>query len=340
MTALTSLTANQQESIIQCPVCGSICTDTPIYKYSAVEAAAHFCPVTRNSQRNQRLLQSIRQLWKGDECSIIQCHECDFAFAYPYVAGDEQFYSILHEQYGYPRWRWDYDIAVKAVIDHSQKGRILDIGAGTGNFLKSLDSEWETYAVEGSDTTRNELEKAGIKVFPSLSDVVIKEAETFQVITMFQVLEHIGEFQQVLAQCYQILKPQGKLLITVPDGKAMLQQEKITGCPDMPPNHLNKWTAKNLSLALEKSGFQVESVIKEPSSWHHVAYSLQLKIMHDAASNPNSIAARIYRIPNRKLRIPLLSLLAPISLFQLAGSINQLLQGESFGILAIKPSPN
>src|SRR6266704_1242568 len=96
---------------VECPVCGSLCSGTGLYRYTVVEAAAHFCPRTRDADRHRRLQACIRRLWQGEECVILRCSACGFAFGHPFVGGDEEFYSILHEQKDYPAWRWDFDFA-------------------------------------------------------------------------------------------------------------------------------------------------------------------------------------------------------------------------------------
>jgi hypothetical protein len=83
-----------------CPVCGVSCSESPLYRYTAAAAAAHFCPRTRDAGRNHRLEQSIRKLWQGETCVILRCKACTFTFGYPFVGGDEEFYSILHDQLG------------------------------------------------------------------------------------------------------------------------------------------------------------------------------------------------------------------------------------------------
>ena len=316
-----------------CPVCGTNCSDPPLYRYTASNAANHFCPSTRNQDRHQRMKKVIHKLWQGDECVILQCPQCDFAFGYPFVGGDEGFYQILHEQKGYPLWRWDYDIAIKEAITPFGGGKILEIGAGAGVFLRALANEWQRYAMEGSETTRSDLETAGISVFREFLEIPRSEQGTFHVIVMFQVLEHIAEFRSVLEQCRQLLAPNGKIVITVPDGKAMIRQEKITGCPDMPPNHINKWTQNSLSLALKQTGFMPKLEISEPNSLTNFKSSLYLRVLTDA-TNPQSLAAQVYRIQNKRLRVPLLATLGFSALLRMLPYFSELSKGGSFAMVA------
>lgn len=319
---------------VNCPVCGTVCSDPPLYRYSASEAAALFCPTSRDADRHLRLKAAINKLWQGEECIILRCKECGFAFGYPFVGGDEEFYSILHEQKGYPAWRWDYDIAIREALRSTSGGRILDIGAGVGFFLRSLGSEWQCYAVEGSESTRGQLEASGIKVFRDLSQAAQSKAGTFQVITMFQVLEHIAEFRPVLAQCRQLLGAGGRLVITVPDGEAMIRQERLTGCPDMPPNHINKWTIESLSHVLRDAEFELQPAIFEPPSWQNFATALYLRIIADA-TNPRSLAAQVYRVQKKRLRAPLLACLGVPALLRMLPHFRQLREGGAFAMVGI-----
>jgi 2-polyprenyl-3-methyl-5-hydroxy-6-metoxy-1,4-benzoquinol methylase len=319
---------------VSCPVCGTSCTDPPLYTYSVFEAAACFCPESRNPERYQRLVSCINKLWQNQNCIILQCSNCGFGFGHPFVAGDEEFYSILHEQKGYPAWRWDYDIAIQEALSHFKGGKVLDIGAGEGMFLRGLDSEWGKYAVEGSETTRMELEKAGINVFRDLPNIANTQTGTFDVVTIFQVLEHIGEFQSLLRQCHKLLKTGGMLVVTVPDGEAMIRQEQITGCPDMPPNHLGKWTPTSLRLALTDADFNTGSAIYEPSSLRNYLGSLHLKII-SSATRPNSLAAKAYSISNKNLRVLMLSSLAFLASLELLPHIRDLRKGGAFAMVSI-----
>jgi hypothetical protein len=139
-----------------CPVCDTE-AGGPIESFTTEDAAAHFCLPTRDRDRYNRLVNCIGELWPEDTCEVYRCPSCGFGFGVPFVGGEE-FYGILHEQMGYPRWRWDYDAAL-SVLETVRPGPILDIGAGDGQFLSSLNHQWSLHAVEASEATRAEPRK-------------------------------------------------------------------------------------------------------------------------------------------------------------------------------------
>jgi SAM-dependent methyltransferase len=251
----------------------------------------------------------IRNLWGGNDCIVLRCDDCGFAFGQPLVAGNEDFYTILHEQRGYPSWRWDYDVANIHALGGLNGGDILDFGAGTGVFLKSLGREWSCHAVESSVTNCSTLRAAGIQVLPNLESACHTHAGTFSVISTFQVLEHIADFRSVLFQFRRLIRPGGRLIITVPDGDAMIRQTRLTGCQDMPPNHIAKWTQRSLVRALRDTGFTPQVVVEEPGSRGHLIGSLHLRLQAQA-TNPRSLAAQIYRVQNKRMRAAMLALVA------------------------------
>lgn len=320
-----------------CPVCEQPCAGRPMYRYSASQAAAHFCPPTRDADRFRRLTDCINRLWNGRECVVLRCEACGFAFGQPFVGGDEEFYSILLEQKVYPPWRWDYDVALAEAVSRFEGGKVLDVGAGVGLFLRKLGSTWQCFAVESCETTRGELETSGLGVFRDLAAAAETHAGTFQVITLFQVLEHIAEFNLVLSQCHQLLAPGGRIVITVPDGEAMIRQERLTGCHDMPPNHIGKWTPESLARTLRQTGFSFGNPIYEPPSWTNFKANLHLRVSADAAK-PRSFAAQAYRVRRRPLRIVALSLLGGPALLRMLPHCRQLRSGGAFAMIGEKSS--
>ncbi len=317
---------------MNCPVCAANCANDPLYTYTVAQAAAHFVPVTRNAELHQRMRDSLTRLWRGDHCFIRRCQECGFGFADPFVGGDEEFYEVLHHHTGYPAWKWDYDVGLEQARAYPNGGAVLDVGAGSGQFLSRLDGTWSKHATEGSDITRAPLRKAGISVFNDLSDAVRIGAGTFELVTAFQVLEHLSQFQVVLAHCRQLLKPGGRLLIVVPDGDAMIRQEQVTGCADMPPNHVCKWTPSSLRLAMTNAEFTVGQTVEQPASLTALKGLLHLKLKADACET-GSLAAQAYRLSSRPARAGVLGVLALGAAARMAPHIRHLPLSGAFAMV-------
>jgi len=309
-------------------VCRS--TNTAVKSTLTAESAAAFlCSTSKDADRHKRMSTAIRNVWQGDDCEIRRCEECRFGFGNPFVGGDAQFYSIMHEQHGYPSWRWDYDMAL---ANAPAGGQALDIGAGRGFFLKGLAKGWSRFAVESTQTMKSLLRKDGIEAFDDLAEA---PDSNFDMVTMFQVLEHISDFRGVLSECFRVLKPGGSLIITVPDADAMFDQEVLTGCPDSPPNHVAKWTPDTLARVLDELGFVVHSWAPEPPTWKRVRAMMHIKLMAQA-THDKSWASRAYGIKNRNLRAAALAGLAGLGAPAMLPRLKQLRAGGAFGIVATK----
>lgn len=119
---------------IECPVCHSKNKKKIWGKYTAIQSAAYFCPPSRDEERNNRYINNIKKLWNGEEASVLECVDCDFAFGYPYFGGDEEFYLIDNEQKNYNKAKWDYDFAISNFTSQSGEYNVLGFGAGDGFF--------------------------------------------------------------------------------------------------------------------------------------------------------------------------------------------------------------
>ena len=95
--------------------------------------------------------------------------------------------------------------------EQSQKGRILDIGAGTGDFLLTAKNNgWETVGVEPSDRAKNIAIQKGISFVNEISDL---QNNSFDVITMWHVLEHVPNLELQIQELKRLLKPTGTLIV-------------------------------------------------------------------------------------------------------------------------------
>lgn len=111
-------------------------------------------------------------------------------------------------------------------VSHNSEIKVLDIGCGTGFFVKScLDKGYKN--VVGIDNSQEQIEVAlkfdlPCKYVEDTIAFLYEHTETFDVITMFDVLEHIDvDFQiKMLGAIYNSLKTNGKLIIRTPNANS------------------------------------------------------------------------------------------------------------------------
>ena len=95
------------------------------------------------------------------------------------------------------------------------KGKILDIGAGTGEFLfVAQQNGWNTTGVEPSEKAKQIAINKGVSFVEALAQL---EDHTFDVITMWHVLEHVPDLNHQIKELKRLLKPSGYLIVAVPN---------------------------------------------------------------------------------------------------------------------------
>jgi 2-polyprenyl-3-methyl-5-hydroxy-6-metoxy-1,4-benzoquinol methylase len=101
---------------------------------------------------------------------------------------------------------------------HPLKGKLLDIGAGTGDFLlEAKNQNWQIVGVEPNEKAKAIAEGKGVDFAPSLEKL---ESNSFDVITLWHVLEHVPDVVHQAAELKRLLKPSGTLIIAVPNFKS------------------------------------------------------------------------------------------------------------------------
>jgi SAM-dependent methyltransferase len=134
--------------------------------------------------------------------------------------------------------------------------RILEIGCGSGNVLRVLNGlAAGRGSVEGLEVSREAAaaarQRTGLTVIDGyLADLPPDAA--FDVIAAFDVLEHIADEAGVLGEIKDRLKPDGRLILTVP------AHQSLWSAFDVASGHERRYTLASLSRALRASGFQVE----------------------------------------------------------------------------------
>jgi len=130
-------------------------------------------------------------------------------------------------------------------------GNLLDIGAGTGDFLKQAKSKsWKTAGVEPNESARNLAEEKGIILKENISDF---EGKKFDVITLWHVLEHLPNLEKTISEIEKLLKPGGILIIAVPNYKSFdAKHYKSNWAAFDVPRHLWHFSRKSMEVLFSK----------------------------------------------------------------------------------------
>jgi len=144
--------------------------------------------------------------------------------------------------------------------EQSQKGKLLDIGAGTGDFLLTAKNNgWETIGVEPSDRAKNIAKQKGISFVEEISTL---ENHSFDAITMWHVLEHVPNLEEQIQELKRLLKPTGTLIVAVPNYKSFDANHYQTfwAAYDV-PIHFWHFSKKSIQLLFEKVDMKLEKVL-------------------------------------------------------------------------------
>lgn len=145
---------------------------------------------------------------------------------------------------------------LKWIEEIKSGGRLLDIGAGTGDFLyEAKKRNWKVYGTEPSASARELAAKKG---------VVLEEEETFgseefDVVTMWHVLEHVSDLEKQIEDLYRLLKPGGLLVVAVPNHKSYDAQKynEFWAAYDV-PRHLWHFSRSSIKDLFENYDFSLD----------------------------------------------------------------------------------
>ena len=101
---------------------------------------------------------------------------------------------------------------------HSQKGNLLDIGAGTGDFLATAKKVgWQITGIEPNEKAKAISISKGVSLAENLENIA---SHSFDVITMWHVLEHVPDLENQIKTLKRLVKPNGTIIIAVPNYKS------------------------------------------------------------------------------------------------------------------------
>jgi len=215
------------------------------------------------------VIQKYHHSW----IQLLECNECHFAFTKEMPADDDFFnkrydipFDVNTEQDNEFKNHFLKRFADRLEYYGKSSSKLLDIGSFAGVWLRY--AKERGHQVEGIEVNptmaKLATDKFNIKVFNGSVWDFPASAESFDVITMIDVLEHLWEPMIILKKCHSLLRPGGILLIKVPHYRPQLFKQKIAQFFKISQfgifenyGHVNHFSPASLGRALEELDFEI-----------------------------------------------------------------------------------
>jgi SAM-dependent methyltransferase len=244
-------------TITSCPLChesgGRPIATIPFRSiWSALEA-----------QRGVKLGSAIVERHTPAEATELrECASCGLRYFSPSNPGDADFYEALGAEGYYESFRWEFGVAAAGI---RPEDNVLDIGCGQGDFLESIKGRpGRTVGIDHNPAAIARLNSHGIEGYAAdVAELANIEGESFDVVCAFQILEHVSSADDLITFAAALLRPGGRLLVSVPNRERYVQNglEPL----DHPPHHLSRWSGAQFGALAERYGLDLARVsFEEP----------------------------------------------------------------------------
>lgn len=202
----------------------------------------------------------------GHHPQIVACKNCGYVYANPRWSEDElmQAYGAVEDE-TYVTERVGRVLTFQKHLQHMEKwtgegnGRsLLDIGAYIGVFVEEAQkSGWQAMGVEPSDWAAAAAQERGLNVIVGTQDAPELQGKTFDVVTMWDVIEHVDSPSEEMAKAYHLLKPGGWLVMHTMDIDSLTAKLMGGRWPWFMDMHLHYFSQKTMAQMLAQNGYEL-----------------------------------------------------------------------------------
>jgi 2-polyprenyl-3-methyl-5-hydroxy-6-metoxy-1,4-benzoquinol methylase len=137
-------------------------------------------------------------------------------------------------------------------------GRVLDVGCHIGLFLEVAQSSgWDAWGVEPSRWAADRAHASGLHVIHGALTEADLPCESFDAVTMWDVIEHLNDPLGALRHCRELLKPGGIVAVCTMDVEALFPRLAGRRWPWYMQMHLIYFSRRTLAAMLDAAGYEV-----------------------------------------------------------------------------------
>lgn len=213
-----------------------------------------------------------------EEFTLQKCADCSFVFTNPrpdqqhigsyyqsndYISHHDTNTDLFSRVYNAVRnYTTRQKIKLIAKLVTRQHPTLLDYGTGAGYFSAAIQKKgYEVSTIEPDQDAANVAEtRLGTRPSSSYNDGLL-QTKSFDVITLWHVLEHVPNLHELLDWFVKHLNPDGKLIIAVPNPESEDAKEygAYWAAYDV-PRHLNHFTKTTLNKLIKQHGLRIETI--------------------------------------------------------------------------------
>lgn len=209
---------------------------------------------------------------------IYECEDCRLLYTEPRPAEDkigdyyksEDYYSHQENKKGFIPKVYEMVKGVnlkakyKMATENLHAGHVLDIGCGVGDFLHTMEqNHWETTGIEPSEDAKVIAKKRIKAQIYAPEEIGLLQDESFDLITLWHVLEHVDDLKSEVQHLYRLLKKGGRLVLALPNYQSFDAQhyKEFWAAYDV-PRHLNHFCQKSINNIFSNSGLELKKTDK------------------------------------------------------------------------------
>ncbi|MDO7884875.1 methyltransferase domain-containing protein [Hymenobacter cheonanensis] len=270
------------------------------------------CPVCGSPDLHDKLQVQDKSV-SQETFTIQQCAACGFQFTNPrpdaanigkyyesdaYVSHNSAAQGLVNRVYKVARYfTVRRKVALINRLNGGRPGQLLDYGCGTGHFLAGAKrGGWQVTGLEPNARARHDATARVGQPILEASALAGLAPGSFDIISLWHVLEHVHALHDTLAQLIRKLRPGGKLLVAVPNAESLdAQHYRQNWAAYDVPRHLYHFAPAPMRQLLARHGLRLVQTLPLPLDAYYISMLSERHLAPERAGGPLAVLKAGYK---------------------------------------------